>query len=107
MQDSCISDNNAVRPPGDAVSVMLGFVALFVPPNNLPPVPSNGSSGSFLRAVNPIHIFPDSSVYFFKLRLLFSISLALLYFFFSIGVEKIFLKSWGVVKREGNGKADG
>lgn len=45
LWDPCLSDNNVVRPPGDAVSVMPGFVALFIPLNNLPPALANGSFG--------------------------------------------------------------
>ena len=71
----CVSDNNVGCFPDDAVSLMPGFAALFIPTNNLPPAPSNSSCGCFLRDLNPIRICPVSSVTLFKLRLLFSILL--------------------------------
>lgn len=73
LWDPCLSDNNVVRPPGDAVSVMPGFVALFIPLNNLPPAPSISSYGYFIRAINPILFCPVPCVLFIQLRLQFSI----------------------------------
>ena len=69
----CVSDNNVGCFPDDAVSLMPGLAALFIPIDNLPPAPSNSSCGCFLRDLNPIRICPVSRVFFFKLRLRFTI----------------------------------
>lgn len=69
----CVSDNNVGCSLSDAVGLMPGFVPLFIPIYYHPPAPSNSSCGCFLRDLNPIRIFPISSVLFFKLRLRFTI----------------------------------
>ena len=69
----CVSGNNEGCFPDDAVSLMPGLAALFIPIYNLPLAPSNSSCGCFLRVVNPIRSCPVSRIFFFKLRLRFSI----------------------------------
>ena len=69
----CVSDNNVGCFPDDAVSLMPGFVPLFIPIYNLPPAPSSSSCVCFLRDLNPIRSCPVSSVTLFKIRLRFTI----------------------------------
>lgn len=107
LQDRCISENNVVCSWGDTVSLMPGFMSLFIPLYNLPPAPSSSSCGCFLRVVNPIRICPVSSVTLFKLRLLFTILPTHFWFFFSIEVNRILLRGYEVVNRKGSGKEDG
>ena len=69
----CVSDNNVGCSLSDAVGLMPDFAALFIPIYNLPSAPSNSSCGCFLRDLNPIRSCPVSRIFFFKLRLRFTI----------------------------------